>query len=331
MEIKRTSHQPVLLHEVLEALEPKDGAIYVDGTFGRGGYTQSILDAARCTVFAIDRDPFAIEIGASLVGVYPGRLTLIHGLFAEMGKLLMERNVHEAEGIVLDIGVSSMQLDEAERGFSFQKDGPLDMRMGGEGQSAADVVNTLPEAELKRVIAVFGEEWRAKAIARAIAGRRREQPFTRTGELAHLIQSVLGRRPQDSIHPATRTFQALRIYVNRELDELVHGLSAAEHLLKPGGRLAVVTFHSLEDRIVKRFLQERSGQSARPSRHRPDLKSPAPSFMPLSRQPVTPGPREVAQNPRARSAKLRAAIRTEAPAIPLSRALVGLATIEGRP
>jgi 16S rRNA (cytosine1402-N4)-methyltransferase len=204
------------------------------------------------------------------------------------------------------------------------------MRMGGEGQSAADVVNTLPEAELKRVIAVFGEERRAHAIARAIARRRQEQPFTRTGELAQLIQSVLGRRPQDLIHPATRTFQALRIYVNRELEQLVHGLSAAEHLLKPGGRLAVVTFHSLEDRIVKRFLHERSGQSARPSRHRPELESPSASFALPARQPVTPSPSEVAENPRARSAKLRAAVRTEAPAVPLSHDLVDLAMVEER-
>jgi 16S rRNA (cytosine1402-N4)-methyltransferase len=326
MEIRRPSHQPVLLEEVLEALSPKDSGIYVDGTFGGGSYTQAILDAARCTVFAIDRDPRAIKAGAALIAAYPGRLTLIHGLFAEMGELLAERNMYQADGIVLDIGVSSMQLDEPERGFSFQKDGPLDMRMGGEGQDAADVVNTLPEAELKRIIAVFGEERRAHAIARAIARRRQEQPFTRTGELAQLVQSVLGRRPQDLIHPATRTFQALRIYVNRELEELVYGLSAAEHLLKPGGRLTVVTFHSLEDRIVKRFLQERSGHRARPSRHRPELTSPTASFALSGRQPVTPRPREVAENPRARSAKLRSAIRTEATAIPMNPDLVELAT-----
>ncbi len=330
MEIRRPSHQPVLLEEVLHALGPKDNGIYVDGTFGGGGYTQAILAAARCTVFAIDRDPRAIEAGAALIAAYPGRLTLIHGLFAEMGELLAERNLREADGIVLDIGVSSMQLDEPERGFSFQKDGPLDMRMGGEGQSAADVVNTLPEAELKRVIAVFGEERRAHAIARAIARRRQEQPFTRTGELAQLIQSVLGRRPQDLIHPATRTFQALRIYVNRELEQLVHGLSAAEHLLKPGGRLAVVTFHSLEDRLVKRFLHERSAQRPRPSRHRPELESPSASFALSARQPIAPSPSEVAENPRARSAKLRAAVRTEAPAVPLSHDLVDLAMVEER-
>jgi 16S rRNA (cytosine1402-N4)-methyltransferase len=330
MEIRRPSHQPVLLQDVLRALRPKDGGIYVDGTFGGGGYTKAILDAADCAVFAIDRDPSAIEAGAALIAAYPGRLTLIEGLFANMVDLLAERTVYATDGIVLDIGVSSMQLDEAERGFSFQKDGPLDMRMGGEGPSAAEVINTLPEAELKRVIAVFGEERRAHAIARAIARRREQKAFTRTGELAQLIQSVLGRRPQDAIHPATRTFQALRILVNQELEQLVHGLSAAEHLIKPGGRLAVVTFHSLEDRIVKRFLQERSGHSARPSRHQPELQTEPASFELLGPQPIGPGAQEVSLNPRARSAKLRSAMRTEALAIPLSQDLLTLASSEGR-
>lgn len=322
-------HQPVLLNEVLRALAPRAGAIYVDGTFGGGGYTQAILESARCSVYAIDRDPSAIEAGAALIAAFPQRLSLIEGLFSKMGELLAAEGVREVDGIVLDIGVSSMQLDEAERGFSFQKDGPLDMRMGRTGPSAADAVNSLEEGQLKRVIAVFGEERRAQAIARAIARRRREQPFTRTGELAQLIQSVLGRRPWDPIHPATRTFQALRIFVNRELEELAQGLSAAEQLLKPGGRLAVVTFHSLEDRIVKRFLTERSGKVGRPSRHLPATETASPSFELLGPQPVTPSEEEVVDNPRARSAKLRAAVRTAAAAQAPSSSIAHLASIEG--
>jgi 16S rRNA (cytosine1402-N4)-methyltransferase len=329
MQNRPKSHQPVLLNEVLRILAPRAGGIYVDGTFGGGGYTRGILESARCSVYAIDRDPRAIEAGAALIAAFPQRLSLIEGLFSNMGELLAAEGVHEVDGIVLDIGVSSMQLDEAERGFSFQKDGPLDMRMGRTGPSAADVVNSLEEAQLKRVIAVFGEERRAQAIARAIARRRREQPFTRTGELAQLIQSVLGRRPQDPIHPATRTFQALRIFVNRELEELAEGLSAAEKLLKPGGRLAVVTFHSLEDRIVKRFLVERSGKVARPSRHQPAAQTTPASFELLGRQPVTPGDEEVTRNPRARSAKLRAAVRTAAAPQAPSPSLTHLASIEG--
>ena len=322
-------HQPVLLREMLEALAPRPEAIYVDGTFGGGGYTQAILESAPCTVFAIDRDPVAIAAGAALIAAFPRRLRLIAGSFSEMPELLAAQGVREVDGVVLDIGVSSMQIDEAERGFSFQKDGPLDMRMGGAGLSAADVVNSLEESELKRVIAVFGEERRAHAVARAIARRRQEQPFTRTGELATLIQAVLGRRPHEAIHPATRTFQALRIFVNRELEELTQGLSAAEQLLKPGGRLAVVAFHSLEDRIVKRFLSERSGTEARPSRHRPAGQAAPPSFELVGLQPVMASDEEVSCNPRARSAKLRAAIRTSAPVQKLSPSLRHLASPEG--
>ena len=323
-------HQPVLLNEVLEALAPRPRGIYVDGTFGGGGYTQAILESAQCSVYAIDRDPRAIEAGAALIAAFPNRLTLIEGLFSNMGELLAAEGISEVDGIVLDIGVSSMQIDDAERGFSFQKDGPLDMRMGRSGPSAADVVNSLEESELKSVIAVFGEERRAYAIARAIAKRRREQPFTRTSELAQLIQSVLGRRPYEAIHPATRTFQALRIFVNRELEELVQGLGTAEKLLKPGGRVAIITFHSLEDRIVKRFLIERSGKEARPSRHQPAAQAALPSFELMGPQPVTPSEEEVSRNPRARSAKLRAAVRTAAPAQALNQGLRRLASIEGR-
>jgi 16S rRNA (cytosine1402-N4)-methyltransferase len=326
----KTRHQPVLLEAVLKALTPRDGGIYVDGTFGGGGYSRGLLEAADCAVYAIDRDPTAIEAGAALVATFPGRLTLIEGLFSDMADLLGERGIDAADGVVLDVGVSSMQIDDPQRGFSFMKDGPLDMRMGKNGQSASDVVNTLAPADLKQVIAVFGEERRAHAIARAIAKAREEKPITRTGELARLVEKVLGRRPQDPIHPATRTFQALRIYVNRELEELVHGLSAAERLLKPGARLAVVTFHSLEDRIVKRFLAGRSGRQALPSRHLPAVERAPPSFALLGRQPVTPSAEEVASNPRARSAKLRAAVRTDAPPRPVAAELAALALAGGR-
>src|SRR5262245_58166508 len=321
MQNRPKPHLPVLLTEVLEVLAPRDGAIYVDATFGGGGYSGSILERAHCSGYESDRDPHAIEAGSALVASFRQRLTLIEGLFSDMGELLAAEGVNEVNGVVLDIGVSSMQLDAAERGFSFQKDGPLDMRMGRTGPSAADVINSLEESELRRVIAVFGEERRARSIAHAIASRRRERPFARTGELAQLIQSVLGRGPKEAIHPATRTFQALRIFVNRELEELAQGLSAAEQLLQPGGRLAVVTFHSLEDRIVKRFLTERSGKVARPSRHQPAAPSAPPSFELVGPQPVMPSDLEVARNPRARSAKLRAAVRTAAPAQALSQSL----------
>jgi 16S rRNA (cytosine1402-N4)-methyltransferase len=322
-------HQPVLLNEVLEALAPRPGAIYVDGTFGGGGYTRAILESAHCSVYAIDRDPRAIDGGSALIAAFPQRLTLIEGLFSDMDELLAAKGVREVDGIVLDIGVSSMQIEEAERGFSFQKDGPLDMRMGREGPSAADVVNHLAEDELKRIIAVFGEERRAHALARAIAKRRREQPFTRTGELAQLVQSVLGRKANEAIHPATRTFQALRIFINGELDELVQGLIAAEQLLKPGARLAAVTFHSLEDRIVKQFFTERSGREARPSRHQPAALAVPPSFELHGPHPRIASDEEVARNPRARSAKLRWGVRTAAPARAITPSLKRLASIEG--
>jgi 16S rRNA (cytosine1402-N4)-methyltransferase len=329
MEIGHSMHRPVLLAEVIEALSPRESGIYVDGTFGGGGYTRAILEAANCAVYAIDRDPQAIEAGVALLAAFPGRLTLIEGLFSNMYELLAARGIDKVDGVVLDIGVSSIQIDDAERGFSFQKDGPLDMRMGKHGVSAADVVNTLSEAELKRVIAVFGEERRAQAIARAISRARSDKPFTRTGELARLVESVVGRPPHYSIHPATRTFQALRIYVNQELRELVSGLGAAERLLKTGGMLAVVTFHSLEDRIVKRFLNERSGRVAKPSRHHPALTPAIPSFELLQRGAVTPSREEIESNPRARSAKLRAACRTDGPAHPISADLLALARSKG--
>src|SRR5215207_2621156 len=327
----KSRHEPVLLTEVLEALRPREGGIYVDGTFGAGGYTRAILQSAQCTVYAIDRDAEALAAGAALAAAFPGRLTLIEGLFSNMDSLLALQGVEAVDGIVLDVGVSSMQLDDASRGFSFRSDGPLDMRMGQGSQTAADAVNTLSEDELKRIIAVFGEERRAHAIARAIARARAEKPLTRTSELARLVESVIGRKPQDPIHPATRTFQALRIHINRELDELVRALGAAEKLLKPGGRLAVVCFHSLEDRIAKKFFVQRSGHAARPSRHRPAAMMQHPAFMLLNRNPLTPSETEVEANPRSRSAKLRAAVRTDAPARPLTRDLLLLASAGGRP
>jgi 16S rRNA (cytosine1402-N4)-methyltransferase len=260
-------HIPVLLAEVLDALSPRDGATYIDGTFGNGGYTGAILDAADCVVLAIDRDPDAIAAGQSLQEKYRKRLKLVEGPFSDMEALAAANAIADCDGIALDLGVSSMQLDDAERGFSFQADGPLDMRMSRSGPSAADIVNDLPEADLARVISVLGEERRARSIAKAIVRERENQPIERTGTLADIVTRVLGRRADEKKHPATRTFQALRLFVNGELNQLINGLMAAERLLNAGGRLAVVTFHSLEDRIVKRFFASRSGQTARPSRH----------------------------------------------------------------
>jgi 16S rRNA (cytosine1402-N4)-methyltransferase len=324
-------HRPVLLKAVLAALSPKDGGVYIDGTFGAGGYSKALLDEVRCHVYAIDRDRAAISGGRDLVRSSAGRLTVIEGRFSDMITLLARHGVDRADGVALDVGVSSMQIDQPQRGFSFQVDGPLDMRMEASGATAADVVNSLAENELAQIIAGYGEERRARAIARAMVRARSQRPIMTTGELARLVESVLGSRPGDHIHPATRTFQALRIYVNRELEELVEGLAAAETLLKPLGRLAVVTFHSLEDRIVKRFLSLRSGNVARPSRHRPAMPAaPEPTFKLLWRGPVSADETEVSENPRARSAKLRAAERTAAPAIGPEATLRALARA-GRP
>lgn len=308
-------HIPVLLNPVMEALHPADGEVFVDGTFGAGGYTQALLDAAACKVIAIDRDPNAIAAGAWLAGKSGDRLTLVQGRFSQVEQIVAEAGLARVDGIVLDVGVSSMQLDEAERGFSFMRDGPLDMRMEQQGTSAADIVNEFEERDLRHIISVLGEEKRAFAIAKAVVKRREQEPFTRTLDLANLIEATLGRPPRykgPSIHPATRTFQALRIYVNAELKELAEALAAAERLLAPGGRLAIVTFHSLEDRIVKRFLHQRSGRVARPSRYAPQLEELAPSFDALARGGIVADEAEVASNPRARSARLRAGTRTEA-------------------
>lgn len=329
--MSETGHQPVLLKEMLEAVSPRDGGIYIDGTFGGGGYTRAVLKAARCRVLAIDRDPRAVAEGTHLEAQFPEHLTIVSGLFSNLQALAKEQGIGAVDGVMLDVGVSSMQLDSPERGFSFQKDGPLDMRMGSEGRTAAQAVNTLPEKMLETIIAVFGEERRARAIAHAIIVARARKLFTRTGELEKLVVSVLGGPAHHTIHPATRTFQALRIYVNAELEELVRGLQAAEEMLKPGGRLAVVTFHSLEDRIVKRFLSERGRPAPRPSRHAPPVgKDHLLSFSLLAPSPVLASAEEIGRNPRARSAKLRAAVRTVHPAMPLTADLLSLATLEGR-
>jgi 16S rRNA (cytosine1402-N4)-methyltransferase len=319
-------HVPVMRAEMLDTLAPKDGEIHLDCTFGAGGYSRAILEAANTRVYAIDRDPEAITAGAALVAAFPGRLTLLQGRFADMEELLARTGIDRVDGVVLDIGVSSMQLDEGERGFSFAKDGPLDMRMSQEGPSAADVVNTAPYTQLTRIIGVLGEEHHARAIARAIERERAKSPILTTRALAEIVERASGGA-KGRIHPATRTFQALRIHVNGELEELAEGLAAAERLLKPGGRLAVVTFHSLEDRIAKRFLAERSGQTGGPSRHAPEVTGPSPSFELLFKGHREASADEIAVNPRARSAKLRAAIRTAAPAIALDPDAVGVKRI----
>jgi 16S rRNA (cytosine1402-N4)-methyltransferase len=312
-------HVPVLLPEVLAVLAPQPGQRFIDGTFGAGGYTSALLDAAENTrVLAIDRDPAAIAAGQTLVRASGGRLTLVEGTFSDLDGIAGDSGFASVDGVVLDIGVSSMQLDEAERGFSFQKDGPLDMRMSGSGPTAADVVNGEEEERLADILFHLGEERRSRAVARAIGRRRSEKPFERTLELADLAERVLGREKIAGRHAATRIFQALRIYVNDELGELAEGLSAAERVLAPGGRLAVVAFHSLEDAMVKEFLRERSETGRQGSRHLPPSESPAhaPSFILSARRPIAPGEKETSGNPRARSAKLRWAVRTSAPPWP---------------
>jgi 16S rRNA (cytosine1402-N4)-methyltransferase len=303
-----------MLREVLQVLAPRDGGIYVDATFGAGGYGRALLDAADCAVWGIDRDPDAIAAAANLVERSGGRLHLVQGRFGDMGEQLPRHGLSEVDGIALDIGVSSMQLDRPERGFSFRHDGPLDMRMEKRGPSAADIVNGRSEAELARIIGDFGEERRARAIARAIAAARTVAPITRTLQLAEIVRRASGGRKSAAIDPATRTFQALRICVNDELGELDRGLRAAERLLAPGGRLAVVSFHSLEDRRVKTFLRQRSGFGPRPSRHLPPAAAAPATFRLLPEDGMTPGAEEVRVNPRARSARLRAAERTSAAA-----------------
>ena len=310
------AHLPVMLNEVLDALRPTDGGFYVDGTFGRGGYAGALLDAAHCTVLAIDRDPQAIAAGRALADRHPGRLLLRHGRFGDLQRLVTAE-VDSVDGVTLDLGVSSPQLDDPARGFSFRADGPLDMRMDPSdgGPTAADLVNRLAEGELADLIFRLGEERKSRRVAHAIVAARAEARIETTAQLAEIVRRAVGRSA-DGIDPATRTFQALRLAVNEELEELDRGLVAAERVLKPTGRLAVVAFHSLEDRAVKQFLKLRAGTEAKPSRHAPAARpTAATSFRLLGNRALRPGAAELAANPRARSARLRVAERTSAPVL----------------
>lgn len=317
-------HVPVLLAAVLDALSPRDGGFYVDATFGAGGYTRALLAAADCRVVAIDRDPDAVRRARQLACGRGGRLAVVEGSFGDMERLLTPATLGPIapgpiSGIALDLGLSSIQLDSAARGFSFRLDGPLDMRMSQTGQSAADLVAILAEGDLARLIRDFGEERFARRIARAIVAARQRQPIARTLALAEIVRAAMPR-VEPGLDPATRTFQALRIAVNDELGELDRGLQAAERLLMPGGRLAVVSFHSLEDRRVKNFLRQRSGTAPRASRHEPvPAATPAPSFWLPHRRAITPRPEEIARNPRSRTARMRVAERTAAPPWPPDR------------
>ncbi|MCV2868981.1 16S rRNA (cytosine(1402)-N(4))-methyltransferase RsmH [Defluviimonas sp. WL0002] len=309
-------HKPVLLRPLLKAVAPVFG-VWVDGTFGAGGYARGLLAAGAEKVIGIDRDPSVFELSKPWAGAFGDRLTLVEGTFSDLDDLAGV----PVDGVVLDLGVSSMQLDQAERGFSFQKDGPLDMRMADSGPTAADLVNTATEAEIADILYHYGEERASRRIARAIAAAR---PFSRTLELVAVIERCLPRPKPGQSHPATRSFQALRIAVNDEFGQLVKGLEAAERALKPGGKLAVVSFHSLEDRIVKRFFQQRSGGEGQGSRYAPAREARAPAFTLLTRRAIGPDEQELAENPRARSALLRVGIRTDAPAEPADRSALGL-------
>ncbi len=307
-------HVPVLRAEVLHALQPRAGGLYLDATFGAGGYTEALLEIPETRLLALDRDPVAIAAGAALVRRAEGRLCLVQARFGALDIVAGRQGLHSFDGVVLDVGVSSMQIDTASRGFSFSQDGPLDMRMDCTGPSAADLVNTAPAEALADIFYHYGEERASRRIARAIVALRADAPFTTTARLAAPIARVAPGKP-GVIHPATRAFQALRIAVNDELGELAAALAAAEAILKEGGRLAVVTFHSLEDRIVKQFLAARSGRGRAPSRLLPgEAAVPQPTFVLDGKQPIVASPEEIARNPRARSAKLRHAIRTGAPA-----------------
>ena len=307
-------HVPVLLDAAIGALAPAAGDIVVDATFGAGGYAVALLGAAHCRVIALDRDPVAVRQGERLALGHGGRLCVFERRFSELDRLVREEVGGTVDGAVFDLGISSVQLDDPERGFSFRLDGPLDMRMGTDGPSAADAVNTLDEEGLHRIFSEFGEERRSRAVARAIVKARKVAPIMRTVELADIVRSVV-KRSAGGVDPATRTFQGLRIWVNQELREIEQGLVAAESALKEGGRLVVVAFHSLEDRIVKRFLRQRSGRAANPVRHGPVPEAtPLPTFRLAAARPVRASPAEVEANPRARSARLRQAVRTAAPA-----------------
>ena len=310
------AHTPVMLREVIAALAPKSGGVYVDATFGVGGYTRAILNAADCTVYGFDRDPNAIERAKEWAKEFAGRLFLINRPFAEMREALSEQGVEMVDGVVFDLGVSSMQLDEADRGFSFRFDGPLSMRMDGAKPDATDVVARADAQDLAAIFRRYGEENRANAIARAIVRERDIAPIETTARLAQIVEKATPGSARLKIHPATRVFQALRIFVNDELGQLIAGLRAAERMLRPAGRLVVVAFHSLEDRIVKRFLAGRSAARRSASRHAPPTEEAPSSFDLLYTRSVEPAADEIDSNPRARSAKLRAALRTDAPPAP---------------
>jgi 16S rRNA (cytosine1402-N4)-methyltransferase len=313
LSLNASEHTPVMLREVLESLSPQAGETYVDGTFGAGGYSRALLNAANCTVYGIDRDPDAVEIGKKLAQENP-RFQILQGNFSEMDKLLESQNITHVDGVVLDLGVSSMQLDQAERGFSFQKEGPLDMRMEQRGETAAHLLNTLSEKEIAHIIWYYGDEPKSRSIARAIVSHRQKALFTNTLDLTKIIHSICKRHPGQKIDPATKTFQAIRIYINKEIESLEQGLMAAERLLKEGGRLVIVSFHSLEDRPVKAFLQLRSGKSLGTSRHQLSVtrEEKSPTFQLIQKKTIAPTDAEIRSNPRARSAKLRWAVRTSA-------------------
>ncbi len=317
-------HIPVLIGPLIQAVAPVHGT-WLDGTLGAGGYARALLEAGAERVIGVDRDPLALQMARDWGAGYGDRLRLVQGTFSDLdshaGGVL---DGGALDGVVLDLGVSSMQLDEAARGFSFTRDGPLDMRMSQEGPSAADLVNTATEARLADILFHYGEERAARRIARAIVAARAEAPIETTLELAEIVARCLPRPKPGQIHPATRSFQAIRIAVNAEFEELAAGLEAAERALGPGGALAVVTFHSLEDRVVKRFLQLRSGQTGGGSRHAPAVTPEPARFALISRRAIAPDPAEIAANPRARSAKLRVARRTDAAAGPVERAALGL-------
>jgi 16S rRNA (cytosine1402-N4)-methyltransferase len=319
----RPPHVPVLLRPLLAAVAPVTG-IWADGTFGAGGYARGLLDAGADVVIGIDRDPLALQMAQVWAPGYGARLRLVAGTFSNLDRLAGE----PLDGVVLDLGVSSMQLDQAERGFSFAKDGPLDMRMSQEGESAADLVNTSAEETLADILYQYGEERASRRIARAIVAARAVAPIVTTLQLSEIVSRCLPRPKPGQSHPATRSFQAIRIAVNTEFGELAEGLMAAERALKPGGKLAVVTFHSLEDRIVKRFLQVRSGGESNANRYAPANQTDAPRFTLVKKGAIAPNEQEMSENPRARSAKLRVAVRTSAPAAPVDPASLGVPTIQ---
>lgn len=322
---EKKPHIPVLLRPLLKAVSPVSGT-WLDGTFGAGGYSRGLLEEGADCVIGVDRDPLAFEMASGWAGEYGDRLRLVPGNFADMDELAGEL----LDGVVLDLGVSSMQLDQAERGFSFMKDGPLDMRMSQEGESAADLVNEGTEAQLADILFHYGEERASRRIAKAIVKARAEEPITTTLRLAEIIESCLPRSKPGQSHPATRSFQGLRIAVNAEYEELFQGLMAAERALKPGGQLAVVTFHSIEDRMVKRFFQSRAGKTGRANRYAPEMEQELPQFTLKTRKAVGPDEQELQENPRARSAKLRVAIRTEAPAGEIEARAIGMPRLGGR-